>query len=104
MPPPRSLGGWTERGAWPLACPAARLPSDDGMFVLATLAVCLASVRQGSDDWNERVHVPLEPAPSVTLGTSPIEGTEGRRGQRGITRMVAEETVTSLFHSMGSRA
>ena len=47
---------------------------------------------------------PRDPAPSVTLGTSPIEGTEGRRGQRGITRMVAEETVTSLFHSMGSRA
>ena len=74
------------------------------MLVLATLAVGLASVRQGSDDWDERVHVPLEPAPSVTLGTAHIAGTDGRHGQRDITRRVVEETVTSLFHSMGSRA
>ena len=72
--------------------------------MLATLAVCLASVRQGSDDWDERVHVPLEPEPSVTLGTAHLEGTEGRHGQRGSTRRVVEETVTSLFPSMGSLA
>jgi hypothetical protein len=48
---------------------ATRLTSDDGRLVLDSLAVGLDSVRQGSDDWSERVHVPLEPEPSVTLGT-----------------------------------
>jgi hypothetical protein len=48
---------------------AARMTSDDGMPVLDHLAVGLASVRQGSDDWDERVHIPLAPEPGVTLGT-----------------------------------
>jgi hypothetical protein len=80
------------------------MSSDDGRLVLDTLALGLASVRQGSDDWDERVHVPLEPEPSVTLGASPSEGTDGRRGQRAITRMVAEKTMTSLFYGMRSMA
>ena len=80
------------------------MSSDDGRLVLDTLALGLGSVRQGSGDWDERVHVPLEPEPSVTLGTSPSEGTDGRRGQSAITRMVAEETMTSLFYGMRSMA
>ncbi len=48
---------------------SARMTSDDGMLVLDNLAVCIDSVRQGSDDWDECVHIPLAPEPCVTLGT-----------------------------------
>jgi hypothetical protein len=48
---------------------AARMTSDDGMLVLDHLAVCLDYARQGRDDWGERLHVPLDPEPYVTLGT-----------------------------------